>query len=154
LAWFLQCFIYKIYHDEGQDKRMLDNIGLMRGINGKMNWLNQRQVTISSNIANADTPGFRPSDLQEVDFGKVMKGATGRPSLSQAVTNSNHIGGQPRLAEADAREMKQVYESAPDDNAVIMEEQLFKAQQTMADYNMITNLYRKNVGMIRMVVTD
>ena len=30
-----------------------------------------------------------------------------------------------------------------------MEEQLVKAQGNMMDYNMMTNLYQKNVGMIR-----
>lgn len=133
---------------------MLENIGVMKGIGGKMNWLNQRHVVLSQNIANADTPHFRPSDLEKVDFGAVMSEAQNRPRIHQATTNSAHIGSNPQVGDADARKSKDVYEVAPAENSVVLEEQLFKAQETMADYNMITNLYRKNIGMIRMVVTD
>ena len=133
---------------------MLENIGLMRGIGGKMNWLNQRNTVISTNVANADTPGYRPSDLEQVNFESVMRESRGASRIHQVKTNGSHLGGQMKVGEAKANAMKDVYEAAPAENAVVLEEQLFKAQETMADYNMITNLYRKNVGMIKMVVTD
>lgn len=133
---------------------MLDNIGLMQGIGGKMNWLNQRQEVLSKNIANSDTPGFRPSDLEKVDFESVMKSTRNRPSINKVTTNPGHIGGQKEVGEADNRKSKIVYEASPDDNAVIIEEQLLKAGATQADYNLITNLYRKNVGMIKFVVAQ
>ena len=133
---------------------MLENIGLMKGIGGKMNWLNQRNTVLSQNIANADTPGYRPSDLEKVDFGGVMEASRSRPRINQIKTDGAHIGGQMKVGESDSRKVKDVYEAAPAENAVVLEEQLLKAQETMADYNMVTNLYKKNVGMIRMVVTD
>ena len=133
---------------------MLENIGLMTGIGGKMNWLNQRNTVLSTNIANADTPGFRPNDLEKVDFGSVLEASRSRPRISQTKTDGAHIGGQFKVGEADARKVRDVYEAAPAENSVVLEEQLFKAQETMADYNMATNLYRKNVGMIKMVITD
>ncbi len=133
---------------------MLDNIGLMKGIGGKMNYLNQRQTVISTNIANADTPGYQPSDLKEVDFESVMKAARNRPSIGQATTNANHIGNNRQVGEADSRESRVVYEAAPSDNAVVIEEQLLKANATQADYNLITNLYRKNIGMIKFIVAQ
>lgn len=133
---------------------MLDNIGLMKGIGGKMNWLNQRQGVLAKNIANADTPNFRPSDLEKVDFESVMKSSRNRPTINKVTTNPGHIGANPQVGEADNRESKKVYEASPDDNAVIIEEQLLKAGTTQADYNLITNLYRKNVSMIKFVVAQ
>lgn len=133
---------------------MLDNIGLMRGIGGKMNYLNQSQIVTSENIANADTPNYVPRKLNDVDFESVMKAARNRPSIGQAVTNPNHIGANRKIGEADAKDARQVYEASPDGNAVIIEEQLLKAGQTQADYNLITNLYRKNVGMIKFIVAQ
>jgi flagellar basal-body rod protein FlgB len=132
---------------------MLENIGLMKGIGGKMNWLNQRQGVLSQNIANADTPGYRPYDLEDIDFGAVMQEVANRPRISKATTNAGHIGANPQVGDADDRKSKTVYEAAPAENAVIIEEQLLKAQKTQADYNLITNLYRKNVGMIRQAVS-
>lgn len=133
---------------------MLENIGLMKGIGGKMNWLNQRQGVLSQNIANADTPNYRPKDLEKVDFGSVMSKISNRPHLQKATTNASHIGTNSEVGEADVRKSRTVYEAAPAENSVILEEQLIKAQKTNADYSLITNLYRKNVGMIRMVVAQ
>jgi len=133
---------------------MLENIGLMKGIGGKMNWLNQRSVVLSENIANADTPRYRPSDLKEIDFGSVMSAAQNKPRINQVATDSAHIGANPKVGESKSARLKDVYEIAPAENSVILEQQLFKAQEIMADYNMMTNLYRKNIGMIKMVVTD
>ena len=133
---------------------MLDNIGLMKGIGGKMNWLNQRQIVTSENIANADTPGYKPRDLEKVDFGEVMKDVRNRPSIGQVATNPNHIGNDRDVPNAKNRESRQVYEAAPEGNAVVIEEQLLRANTTQADYNLITNLYRKNVGMIKFVVAE
>ena len=43
-----------------------------------MAWLSQRQEVLSQNIANADTPGFRPSDLAPMDMRGTLKAAGGR----------------------------------------------------------------------------
>ena len=43
---------------------MLDNIGVLQGISGKMGWLNQRQTIIAQNVANADTPRYVPHDSE------------------------------------------------------------------------------------------
>jgi len=131
---------------------MLDNIGLMQGLNGKMAWLNQRQSVLATNIANSDTPNYRPHDLEKVDFGVVMSAAQNKPRIAQVTTGDAHISGR-KLDEADNRESRHVYESAPAENSVILEEQLFKAQETQADYQLMTNLYRKNIGMIKFIVS-
>lgn len=133
---------------------MLENIGIMQGIGAKMNYLNQRQGVLSQNIANADTPNYRPYDLEKVDFSQVMGAAANRPRINKATTNSGHIGANPELGQADNRKSKMVYEAAPGENAVVIEEQLLKAGKTQADYNLITNLYKKNVGMLQLAVTN
>jgi flagellar basal-body rod protein FlgB len=44
------------------------------------------------------------------------------------------------------------YEVAPDGNAVILEEQMIKANQTMMDYSMLTNLMNKQASMYRLAL--
>ena len=115
-----------------------------------MDYLNQRQSIISQNVANADTPGFRPMDLKEVDFGTVLKGVTKSQSGVQMVsTNAMHVGGASEVAAAKEGKQKKVYEVAPDGNAVIMEEQMLKSGETVMDYNLMTSLYQKNVSLIK-----
>lgn len=126
------------------------NIGLFKALGAKMDYLNQRQSIISQNVANADTPGFRPMDLKEVDFGTVLKGVTKSQSGVQMVsTNAMHVGGANEVAAAKEGKQKKVYEVAPDGNAVIMEEQMLKSGETVVDYNLMTSLYQKNVSLIK-----
>jgi flagellar basal-body rod protein FlgB len=132
---------------------MLSDIGLMKGIGGKMDWLTQRQTILSQNIANSDTPNYRPRDLKEQDFGAVMKAEQSKPKLRQAATNESHIGGATELRAPKSAKSREVYEASIDGNAVVLEEQLLKAQATQSDYSLVTNLYKKNVGMLRMVVS-
>ena len=44
------------------------------------------------------------------------------------------------------------YETTPDGNAVILEEQMAKATQTALDYQLTSNLYRKYLGMVRIAL--
>lgn len=132
---------------------MLDNIGVLQGISGKMGWLSQRQAVIAQNVANADTPDYLPHDLEKVDFGAVMAKARNKPRVQQAVTDNAHLNGGRKIGDADEKGQRTVYEAAPDgENAVVLEEQLFKAQKTSADYTLMTNLYRKNIGMIKIAI--
>lgn len=129
----------------------IQNIGLFQAMNAKMNYLAQRQTVISQNIANADTPGYQPKDLEKVDFGKFLTKLIKEKnfSVSMVTTDEGHL--PPSSNEASMREQaqKRTYEVAPSGNAVILEEQLMKSNDVQLNYNMMVNLYRSNVDMIR-----
>lgn len=131
-----------------------ENISLFKAIGAKMDFLNQRQRIISQNISNSDTPKYRPKDLVPVDFGKVLQGVTkqGSHSVSLDTTRANHLPPPNEIPGTKSRKQKETYEVAPVGNAVVMEEQLIKSNQTVADYNLMTSLYQKNVGLIRMAI--
>ncbi|HPF77825.1 MAG TPA: flagellar basal body rod protein FlgB [Alphaproteobacteria bacterium] len=114
-----------------------------------MNYLSTRQSVIAQNIANADTPEYRPRDLTEVDFGAVLQNVTGSKKVRMERTEPGHMLPGGNIDDAKERKSRLMYEVAPDDNGVIIEEQMIKASQTTMDYNLITNLMRKNVGMIQ-----
>lgn len=132
---------------------MLNGIGLFKGIMSKMNWLDQNQRVISQNVANADTPGYRAKSLQEVDFAAMMKQSSGGAKLQMAATDEGKtIGAAGVNTDASAKAGKIKYEASPDDNGIVIEEQLFKANKNNMDYQLATNLYRRNAGMLRMVL--
>lgn len=127
-----------------------DNIGLFKALGAKMDYLNERQRIVSQNIANADTPRYRPQDLKEMDFGAALKNVTGDTSIRMVSTSSKHFPvASGDLADPKSAASKDVYEVTPTGNAVVMEEQLMKAGQTLADYNLVASLYQKNVRMIQ-----
>lgn len=133
-----------------------ENIPLFKAIGAKMNFLNQRQGVIAQNIANADTPDYRPRDLVNVDFGQVLdhvrKPKTGIMPTRLEASHPEHMMAPNHLESTKDRKQKITYEVAPAGNAVIMEEQAIKSRQTSMDYALMTNLYKKNVSMIRTAI--
>lgn len=125
------------------------NLGLFQALNAKMNYLDQRQKVLSQNIANANTPNYRPKDLTKVDFSTVLKGVTSDNAIHPETTNPMHMPSPTGIDAADSRKMKKTYDVAPTGNAVILEEQLVNSSQTLTDFNLMTSLYQKNVNMIR-----
>lgn len=128
-----------------------ENIALFKALGAKMNYLAQRQRIISQNIANADTPGYRPHDLKPVNFESVLSGITGEKggSVTMVSTSPQHIGGAGDIAGPKEARQKMTYEVAPVGNAVVMEEQVINSNQTVMDYNLVTTLLQKNMGLIK-----
>lgn len=121
----------------------------------KMDYLSTRQGVISQNIANADTPGYRPRDLKPVDFGAVIKrteAGAGGGTLRMAATNPGHRAAPGVTANAKSEKQRETYEVAPVGNAVVMEEQLVKSNETLMDYNLVTSLYQKNVRLLQIAM--
>lgn len=127
----------------------IKNIALFQAMGAKMNYLSTRQGVIAQNIANSDTPEYRPRDLTKVDFGAILQDVTGSNKIRMERTTSGHMTPGGDIHDARNRKSRMTYEVAPADNAVIIEEQMLKASKTTMDYNLMTNLMRKNVAMIQ-----
>ncbi|MGB5950123.1 MAG: flagellar basal body protein [Parvibaculum sp.] len=125
----------------------------------RLHWLTERQQVLSQNVANANTPGYAAKDLKELDFG-AMVDASG-PKLAPVATSSMHIGspvagaaasfnlGQARGGE---RAKAPDFETTPDGNSVVLEDQMIKVAQTQMDYETVTSLYSKSLGLIRLAI--
>lgn len=125
------------------------NIPLFQAMRAKMNYLEMHQTVLAQNIANADTPKYQARELSKIDFGTVLKDLVDTKNVRMETTHPGHMP-QPNAIE-QARNLKQkiTYEVSPDKNAIILEEQMVKANQVNMDYNLLTNLIRKQSGMIR-----
>jgi len=124
----------------------LTKIPLFQMITKRMGWLSERQKVIAENIANADTPQFRPRDLKAFDFRNFLR--EGSSKLKLAATTDQHIS--PRSTErfqlqSDAKP----FENTPSQNKVVLEEQISKMGETKSDYELTSNLYSKHVAMIK-----
>lgn len=129
-----------------------ENLGLFQALGAKMSYLDQRQRVLSQNIANANTPNYKPQDLTKVDFGTVLKDVTSSNVLRPETTNPQHMPAASEIRSPDERKMKKTYDVVPTGNAVILEEQMVNSAQNVTDYNLMTSLYQKNVGMIRTAI--
>ena len=127
---------------------------LFQLLSTRLRWLAQRQVVLGQNLANADTPDFRPRDLNSREFARVVRAQASAPGrLAVGATHPDHLDGlrAARLGLA-GREVGTEFESAPDGNAVVLEEQMAKLSASALDYQLASNLYRKYVGMVRIAL--
>ena len=130
----------------------IENIGLFQALNANMRYQSQRQKVISQNVANADTPGFVSKDLGKVNFSKMLANLNNdskTPSITMATTRAGHIdpmGVPPNVKEA---KNKSPYEVNPSGNGVDLEEQMIKSNEVQMNYDLMLNLYRSNLDMIR-----
>ncbi len=129
----------------------LGKTALFEMMKGRFAWLGERQQVLARNIANADTPGYRPRDLEPFRFGEMVRSRAGH--LNMEMTSSVHLGGrrQPIQEFAD-REHRRPFETTPAGNSVILEEQMAKVNETSVAHKLTTQLYRKHLGMIRMAL--
>lgn len=130
----------------------IQNVPLMRAMASKMIYLDKRQGVIAQNMANADTPGYRPQDLTKVDFGKVLEKVVDTNRVSMKTTQPGHMPNPDAIERAKDQKDRITYEVAPAGNAVILEEQMIKANQTQMDYNLMTGLMQKQTAMYRLAL--
>ncbi len=114
----------------------------------RMDWLSQRQKVLADNIANADTPNFKPRDLNPSEFHRILRSRS--PDVNPRATHAAHLQGTSlRGGPARVERQGETWETSPSGNAVVLEEQLIKVQETQSDYETMVNLYRKHMDMFR-----
>lgn len=128
----------------------LSKFPVFRMMSGKMRWLSSRQSVLSQNIANADTPKYKPKDLKEVDFRKSEIGKPFQVELMR--TNKAHYGSTGEKTNFQSDRDRNPYETLPTGNAVVLEEQLMKVAQNKHDYELMTRLYRKHLQMFQIAL--
>ncbi|MBX7199802.1 MAG: flagellar basal body rod protein FlgB [Rhodospirillaceae bacterium] len=130
----------------------LDNLKLFKLAMTRMDWATQRQRVLSQNISNADTPDYRPKDLNPVDFKQVLRGQMAAP-VQVARTNPNHLKGT--IQEQDKfRDISQrkTFEASPDGNQVVVEEQMQKVSDTRSAYDTAVTLMQANLKMLSIAI--
>ncbi len=128
----------------------LRNLAIFSMATRRMSWLGKRQEVLAQNIANSDTPRYRPQDLKAQEFRKFLRPSIPRTQL--ATTQANHVLPLRGTPEFRSLKDKETYEVAPSGNAVVIEEQLMKVTETQGDYRLVTNLYQKHLKMIRVAI--
>lgn len=146
----------------------LKTLPLFAAMQEKMNWLNRRQGVLAENVANANTPGYMPKDLNEPDFGGLLSRYSGH-SVQLAVTQPGHMRGpnatvvmttDSGVASAGvsghgvSRDEKTVkpQEVQPNGNGVSVETQMAMMSDTQIEYSTLLDVYKKHVGMLNTVL--
>lgn len=127
----------------------LDRLGLFQLIARRLDWLSQRQTVLAQNVANADTPDYQARDLRP--FADYVGGSFAR-KLEPAVTQPGHIAVGHGPGDARSEHQRDLYEVSPSGNEVNLEQQLMQLGDTAMAHQTAINLYRKQLGMIRLAL--
>ncbi len=109
----------------------------------RLGWLDRRQAVLAQNIANADTPAYRPRDV--MSFGQVLA-AAGAPPLARTAPAHLPGTGQARAGTAPDRG---VPEAAPDGNAVSLDREAVRMAETDTAHALAMAVHRSFMGMFR-----
>ncbi len=113
----------------------------------QMRYLSDRQVVLSQNIANIDTPRYKSKDLKPVDFAELASASSSQ--LSMRSTSPKHLGNLRGGTGFRSEHNRTTFETSPTQNNVGLEEEMAKISRTGADYQVASSLYKKFTGMYR-----
>ena len=132
----------------------LNNLPLLAALTKKMNWLTARQKVVAENIGNADTPGFKASDLRPLDFRRELAEVSHStsPKLAPVTTDPRHLVGTEFAEKLEPVVEKTTSDRDINGNTVSLEDEAMKVSDTASDYQLMTNLYKKQVGMIKTAI--
>lgn len=118
-------------------------------LGGALEFHRERHSVLASNVANVDTPGFRPFDL-------APPPAPGDPT-ALATTDGQHIpvaGGVAGQATGEGRLFEDGGEAGPDGNAVELERELAKIDANRVRYGACAELVTRKFALLRYASGD
>jgi flagellar basal-body rod protein FlgB len=129
----------------------LGDIPLFAMLRGRLGYLSESQRLIAQNVANADTPGFKPSDLKPFTVHSSDLPPVVMAPVPQPV---NMIPVAPRSGAASAFKAKrgQDSETTLDGNSVVLEEEMMKLTDARMNYDAAIGFYNKSLNLLRLAV--
>jgi flagellar basal-body rod protein FlgB len=119
---------------------------LMQALKTRMHFHQSRQKVLAENVANADSPGFRPMDVKAPT---IRAGGAGGVSLAR--TSEGHMGIGGRSDGFDSARARR-FETTPSGNAVNLEDEMMKVAQNQSDYQLAASLYSKGLGLMKIAI--
>ncbi len=129
----------------------MDDITLFASVRKRLAWLTQRQEVLAQNIANADTPKYRAMDLKSYKFKEILRRES--MQLNMVASESNHLPGErKRIRDFSEQKVRSPFETAPNGNSVVLEEQMAKVNESQINHQFTTNIYKKHIQMFMMAL--
>lgn len=118
---------------------MFDNLRLFQTAYGLARHAGARQSTIATNIANADTPGYRARGVDDfsTSFGR---------SQGMRATRAGHLGAEQG---APVSTFERRNEAAPNGNTVSLEEEMVASVTAQREHGRAMAIYRHGLTIMR-----
>ncbi len=103
----------------------------------------QRQAVVARNMANADTPGYKPRDIEafQTAFENTSR------EVAMTTTRTGHLNGDVRAQ--PWVEFTVAASSDPNGNGVSLEEEMLKAVEVKRQHDRALAIYKSSIGVLR-----
>jgi flagellar basal-body rod protein FlgB len=126
----------------------ISDIPIFSMLRTKLHWNQERQRVLAENVANADTPQFKPSDLAPPRFDA---GPSGAAPLTLLRTSPAHLASSGGGEAFDLRRGGD-FEVVPTGNAVTLEDEMLKVASNQMDFQAATTLYTRGLGLLKTAI--
>jgi flagellar basal-body rod protein FlgB len=120
-------------------------------LRSRMNYFSDRQRLVAENIANSNTPGYRPQDLTPFSF-RSIGGGSESPTVLR-VTNPAHMRPSGPDASTAANGFRTERRADPvttlDGTQVSLEDEMMRMADSRMNYEAAIGFYQKSMAMIR-----
>jgi flagellar basal-body rod protein FlgB len=123
----------------------ITDIPILSMLRARMEWHQERQRVLAENVANADTPNYRPRDLAPPNFEQTLM----NPSMALARTDPEHMAGDGDGSRF-ATDGNVSYEVRPSGNAVNHEDEMMKVASNQMDFDAVADLYSRSLALIKL----
>lgn len=124
----------------------ITDLPLLAMLRTRMRWDQQRQRLLAENVANADTPNYRPHDLAPLRPDQLRQSPT---SVALEQTARGHLGASASASSPFKAYQVRGYEVLPSGNSVNIEDEMMKVAANQMDYQTVTTLYTRSLGLIK-----
>ncbi|RJO65989.1 MAG: flagellar basal body rod protein FlgB [Myxococcales bacterium] len=110
-----------------------------------------RQSIINANIANADTPGYRPVTF---NFEQQLAEAVKEEEGGIVATDAGHLAPAHEFAQIEGDMVEQAGELSPDGNAVDIDRQMADLGSNSFNYQASAKMVSKKMAILRYVINQ
>jgi flagellar basal-body rod protein FlgB len=126
---------------------MSQSLGILTALKARMQWHQTRQKLLAENVANADTPKFKPNDLR--NFADTLSGQ-GHTGLVQ--TQIRHLPALDNGSGSIPGQKGRKFETVPSGNAVNLEDEMMKVAENQMEFQTAITLYQRSLGYLRTAI--
>ena len=127
----------------------ITDLPLFSMLRTRMQWHQERQRVLAENVANADTPNFRPRDLTPPQFDRMRQAVS---AIALERTEPGHIAASGNGSGQFESGRMGGYEVGPSGNAVNLEDEMIKVAANQMDYQAATTLYTRSLGLLKTAI--
>jgi flagellar basal-body rod protein FlgB len=127
----------------------ITDLPLFSMLRTRMQWHQERQRLLSENVANSDTPNYRPRDLAPLQFDRARSPLA---SIGLERTEASHIASSGATSSRFQTSQFGGYDVRSVGNAVNLEDEMIKVAANQMDYQAATTLYTRSLGLIKTAI--